>query len=372
LRSRLFGFVSVVQTILFVGHWFIYFTAAHFWHGAVQSWAVKLAFFLLSISFVAASLRGWYSYNPLVRLSYAAAAIWLGFASFFLLSAFACWLLYGLSLIVHLGWNPAMIADVCFAGGAIAGLYGVINGANPRITRITVALPNLPSQWRGRTAVMVSDLHLGHIRNIGFVSRVVNKIATLKPDIVFVAGDLYDGVAADFAKLAEPWTVLTSSAQAAAHGVYYIAGNHEEFYRNTEYLPPLLEAGVKVLDNAKAEVDGLQVAGVHYRDAVHPERYHSILRSMNLDRQRPTVLLLHAPVQLPVSESEGISLQFSGHTHGGQFFPWIFIARRVWGNFNHGLARFGNMQVYTSYGTGSWGPPLRVGTWPEIVLIKFE
>ena len=186
MRSRLFGFVSVVQTILFVGHWFIYFTAAHFWHGAVQSWAVKLAFFLLSISFVAASLRGWYSYNPLVRLSYAAAAIWLGFASFFLLSAFACWLIYGLSLIVHLGWNPGMIADVCFAGGAIAGLYGVINGANPRITRITVALPNLPSQWRGRTAVMVSDLHLGHIRNIGFVRRVVNKISTLKPDIVFV------------------------------------------------------------------------------------------------------------------------------------------------------------------------------------------
>ena len=371
MRSRLFVFISVIQTILFLGHWFIYFTASHFWDGAAQSLAVKLAFGFLSISFVVASLRGWYSYNPLVRFSYAAAAGWLGFASFFLLSSFACWIIYGLSLLAHLEWSPAAIADVSFVTGVLAGLYGIINGANPRTTRITVALPNLPAQWRGRTAVMVSDLHLGHVRNFHFVRRVVQKIAALKPDIVFIAGDLYDGVAADFARLALPWTELTSS-QAENRGVYYIAGNHEEFYRNTEYLPPLLDAGIKVLDNAKAEVDGLQVAGVHYRDAVHPERYHSILRSMNLDRQRPTVLLLHAPVQLPVSESEGISLQLSGHTHGGQFFPWIFIARRVWGKFNHGLARFGNMQVYTSYGVGSWGPPFRVGTWPEIVLIKFE
>lgn len=371
MRSRLFVFVSVIQTILLLGHWFIYFTAAHFWGGATQSLPVKLAFGFLSISFVVASLRGWYSHNILARISYALAAVWLGFASFFLLSAFGCWLIYGLSLLAHLGWNTAAIADVSFAAGAIAGLYGVINGARPRITRITVRLTNLPAQWRGRTAVMVSDLHLGHVRNFRFVRRVVQMISALKPDIVFIAGDLYDGVAADFAKLAQPWTELTSS-QAANHGVFYIAGNHEEFYRNTEYLPPLLEAGVKVLDNAKVEIDGLQLAGVHYRDAVHPERYHFILRSMNLDRQRPTVLLLHAPVQLPVSESEGISLQLSGHTHGGQFFPWIFIARRVWSKFNHGLARFGNMQVYTSYGVGSWGPPLRVGTWPEIVLIQFE
>ena len=382
MRSRLFVFVSIVQAILFLAHWFVYATAAHFWGGLASSWAVKLAFCLLSISFVAASLRGWYSYHPLLRIFYSVAAIWLGFASFFLLASVACWIVYGVSVAAGLGWRPAWIADATFGAAIVASLYGILNAAFPRVTRITIALPGLPPQWRGRTAALVSDLHLGHVRNIRFVQRVVNKLLALQPDIVLIAGDLYDGVAGDFEKLAGPWKALTSlsppSAQGAAtphkpsFGVYYIAGNHEEFYRNAEYLPPLLRADVRVLDNEKVEIDGLQLIGVHYRDAVDPERYHSTLRGMKLDRTRASVLLLHAPVRLAISEEEGISLQLSGHTHGGQFFPWTLVAKRVWARFNHGLQRLGNLQVYTTYGTGTWGPPLRVATRPEIVVITLE
>jgi uncharacterized protein len=154
--------------------------------------------------------------------------------------------------------------------------------------------------------------------------------------------------------------------------VYYIAGNHEEFYSHAEYHGPLVAAGVRELDNQKVDVDGLQVVGVHYADAAHPERYRQILRNAALDRNRASVLLLHAPVHLEVAEAEGIGLQLSGHTHGGQFFPYTWIAGRVWGKFIHGLQRAGNLQIYVNYGAGTWGPPLRVGTFAEIVLIKFE
>ena len=380
MRSRLFVFVSIVQAILFLAHWFVYATVAHFWGGMAASWPVKLTFVLLSVSFVAASLRGWYSYQPLVRFFYVISALWLGFFSFFLLASVVCWTLYGVSAAAGFGWRPAWIADAAFGASIAAGLYGILNAAFPRVTRIMIALPGLPPQWRGRTAALVSDLHLGHVRNFRFVRRVVNKLLALEPHIVLVAGDLYDGVAGDFEKLAGPWKALTSQSPAQgagvphkpALGVFYIAGNHEEFYRNAEYLPPLLRAGVRVLNNEKVEVDGLQLIGVHYRDAVNENRYRSILRSMKLDRGRASVLLLHAPVRLAISEEEGISLQLSGHTHGGQFFPWTLIAKRVWARFNHGLQRVGNLQVYTTYGTGTWGPPLRVGTRPEIVLIKFE
>jgi uncharacterized protein len=320
---------------------------------------------------VAASLRGWYSYHPLVRFSYLISALWLGFASNFLLASIVSWIVYGVSAVGGLGWHTASIANVAFASAVAASLYGLLNAACPRTVRISVTLPNLPLQWRGRTAALVSDLHLGHVRNGRFVRRVVNKLLALQNDIVFVAGDLYDGVAADFEKLAQPWSDLVSSPKAAALGVYYIAGNHEEFYRNAEYLPPLLRAGIRVLNNEKVEVDGLQLIGVHYRDAVNADQYRSILQGMNLDRRRASVLLLHAPVRLPISEEEGISLQLSGHTHGGQFFPWTLIAQRVWKKFIHGLQRFGALQVYTTYGTGTWGPPMRVGTRPEIVIITF-
>ena len=383
MRTRLFVFVSIVQAILFLAHWFVYATAVHFWGGLAASWTVKLAFGLLSVSFVAASLRGWYSYHPLVRIFYSVSAIWMGFVSFFLLASVASWIVAGLSALAGLGWRPALIADVAFGAAIIAGLYGILNAAFPRVTRLTIALPGLPTQWRGRTAALVSDLHLGHVRNSRFVRRVVNKLLALHPDIALITGDLYDGVAGDFEKLASPWKALTSlspspaqSGSDAPHkpafGVYYIAGNHEEFYRKAEYLPPLLRSGVRVLDNEKVEVDGLQIIGVHYRDASHPERYRLVLQNMQLDRSRASVLLLHAPVRLAISEEEGISLQLSGHTHGGQFFPWTLIAKRVWARFNHGLQRLGNLQVYTTYGTGTWGPPLRVATKPEIVLITFE
>ena len=371
MRTRLFFFVSIVQAILFLTHWFVYATVAYFWGSAASSWGVKLAFGLLSVSFVLASLRGWYSFDPLVRLFYTASAVWLGFASFFLLASVACWMIYSVSTIAGWGWPPARIADAAFALAVAAGLCALLNATWPRVARITIALPNLPQQWRGRTAALVSDLHLGHVRNYRFVHRVVNRIAALEPDIVLVAGDLYDGVAGDFENLARPWAELVSS-QVAALGVFYIAGNHEEFYRDAEYLPPLLRTGIRVLNNEKVDVDGLQVVGVHYRDAVNPEQYRSILRGLRIDRSRASVLLLHAPVRLPISEEEGISLQLSGHTHGGQFFPWTLVARRVWHKFNHGLQRFGKMQVYTTYGAGTWGPPFRLGTKPEIVLIRFE
>jgi len=380
LRTRLFIFVSIVQAILFLAHWSVYATAIHFWDGLASSWTVKLAFLLLSISFVAASLWGWYSYGPLVRILYSVAAIWLGFASFFLLASVASWIAYGVSALAGLRWQPAWIADVTFGAASAAALYGIVNAAFPRVTRTTITLANLPPQWRGRTAALISDLHLGHVRNVRFVRRVMNKLLALQPNIVLVAGDLYDGVAGDFEKLAEPWKALTSPSAAQdaavphkpAFGVYYIAGNHEEFYRNAEYLPPLLGAGVRVLDNEKVEIDGLQLIGVHYRDAVQPERYRSILQSMRLDRNRASVLLLHAPVRLAITEEEGISLQLSGHTHGGQFFPWTLVAKRVWARFNHGLQSVGNLQLYTTYGAGTWGPPLRVATRPEIVLITLE
>ncbi|MGB6545773.1 MAG: hypothetical protein WBE97_09125, partial [Candidatus Acidiferrales bacterium] len=85
-----------------------------------------------------------------------------------------------------------------------------------------------------------------------------------------------------------------------------------------------------------------------------------------------SVLLLHAPDRLAIAAEEGISLQLSGHTHGGQFLPWTWVTSRIYGKYVHGLQRLGELTIFTTWGAGTWGPPLRVGTKPEIVLITFE
>jgi len=260
-----------------------------------------------------------------------------------------------------------VLVGVLFGFALLASLYGVVNAAWTRVKRITVKLPNLPESWRGRVAALVSDTHLGHVRGYGFMKRIVGMLTRLRPDIVFIGGDLYDGTVARVRELAKPWAKLS-----APLGTYFVTGNHEEFSDHTKYVDAVAHSGVRVLNNEKVTVDGLQIAGVHFRDSTNDDHFRAILRGMGLDRNRASILLTHAPDRVQIAEEEGISLQLSGHTHGGQFFPFTWITSRLYGKFVYGLQRLGSLLVYTSYGAGTWGPPLRVGTTPEIVLIQFE
>ena len=120
------------------------------------------------------------------------------------------------------------------------------------------------------------------------------------------------------------------------------------------------------------EPDGLQVVGVPYRSATSNHDLASALRAVPLDRERASILLTHAPDHPEVAEAAGFSLQLSGHTHLGQFIPWSWMARRMYRQFVYGLSRIGAMQVFTSSGAGTWGPPLRLGSNPEIVVLEFD
>jgi hypothetical protein len=119
-------------------------------------------------------------------------------------------------------------------------------------------------------------------------------------------------------------------------------------------------------------VEGLQLIGVPYRHATHAGHFRSVLQKLTIDRTRASILVTHAPDHPQVADEAGISLQVSGHTHRGQFFPYTWITARIYRQFVYGLARVGGLQVYTSCGAGTWGPPLRVGSRPEIVLIHLK
>jgi predicted MPP superfamily phosphohydrolase len=155
-------------------------------------------------------------------------------------------------------------------------------------------------------------------------------------------------------------------------GTFFVEGNHEEFRDPARFLDAVRASGVRVLENEKAEIDGLQIVGVPYKHATHATHFSSVLEAIGLDRERASVLLTHAPDHVAVAEAAGFGLQVSGHTHLGQFIPYTWLATRMYREFVYGLNRIGQMLVYTSSGAGTWGPPLRVGTQPEIVLFEFE
>jgi uncharacterized protein len=158
----------------------------------------------------------------------------------------------------------------------------------------------------------------------------------------------------------------------APRGVYFVAGNHEQFGDDSKYLNAIAAAGVRVLSNEKVEVDGLQIIGVPYRSATGNEQLASVLNDIGVDRERASILLTHAPDHPEIAEAAGVSLQLSGHTHLGQFLPWSWMARRIYRQFVYGLSRIGKLQVFTSSGAGTWGPPLRLGSNPEIVVLEFQ
>jgi uncharacterized protein len=369
IRRRLIFFIVILQSVLFLAHFFLYETyAAGLDHHSVGLRTLKPVLGILSITFVPASLAAFRYTNVFVRALYKVAAVWVGLLSFLVIAAVSFWLLFALSRLAGLQPNLHRIAETLFGIALACGLYGVLNASRTRVTRTTVRLTNLPERWRGRKAALISDLHLGPVRNGGFLRRMVAKILDERPHAIFIAGDLYDGTAIDASQAAEPLNRLTAAPQ----GVYFVAGNHEQFRDDNKYLNAVAAAGVRVLHNEKIEVDGLQIAGVPYRNAWQPRVFAAVLGALALDRARASILLTHAPDHPEIAEAAGFSLQLSGHTHLGQFIPWSWVARRIYRQFAYGLSRIGKMQVFTSSGAGTWGPPLRLGSNPEIVVLEFE
>src|SRR6202451_2772432 len=369
VRRRLIGFIVVIQSVLFLTHFLLYetWTFSSLASDPPEPLWIKLVFGLLSVSFVAASLLAFRYTNAPLRAFYRAAAVWLGLLTFLFVAAVFSWIIFGVARLAGLDMNFHRIVEFLFGAAVVAGLYAVFNASWTRITRTTIRLANLPDAWRGRKAALISDVHLGHVRNGSFLRRMVAKILKEGPDAIFIAGDLYDGTAIDAGRAAEPLNKLT-----APHGVYFVAGNHEQFGDDGKYLRAIAAAGVRVLTNEKVEADGLQIIGVPYRNATQDGHLASVLHGIGVDRNRASILLTHAPDRPEIAEAAGVSLQLSGHTHLGQFVPWSWMAQRIYRQFVYGLSRIGKMQVFTSSGAGTWGPPLRLGSNPEIVMLEFE
>ena len=368
MLRRFAGFLVVFQSVLFLAHFWLFETLL-FALGPKPTVAHLLAWSLavLSICFLGTSLLGFRYYNAVVRTLYRISAVWLGAFSYLFIAACAWWIVYIPTMFLHIDVPSRELALPFFGTALLVSAYGVIHGAFPQTKRITVRLGNLPDWWQGRIIALISDLHLGNIRGAAFAQRMVGKINAEKPELAIIAGDLFDGTPIDAAPAAAPLAALNLPL-----GAFFTEGNHEEFRDTEQLLSAISKAGVHILDNEKVDLHGLQLLGVPYRHATHTEHFESVLAKLQIDRSRASILVTHAPDRPQVAEAAGISLQLSGHTHHGQYFPFTWLAARIYRQFVYGLSSIGSLQVYTSCGAGSWGPPLRVGSTPEIVLIRLE
>lgn len=267
----------------------------------------------------------------------------------------------------------ALAASVAAAGGALA-IYGVASArGDVAVERVKIQLRRFPGKLDGFRIVQLSDVHIGPTIGRDWLSAVVDKVNALDPDLVCITGDLVDGSVSDLGAQVEPLRRLK-----AKHGIYFVTGNHEYYSGADEWIAHLKSLGVRSLRNERVEIgdgeEGFDLAGVDDWKAKGFGGDHGadLARALaGRDESREVVLLAHQPKQAPEAAERGVGLQLSGHTHGGQIFPWNFFVK-LDQPFIAGLDKLGELLIYTSRGTGYWGPPMRVGAPPEITLLELS
>lgn len=262
------------------------------------------------------------------------------------------------------------------AGGALLATSGIVGyGAwrafhQPVVNRIAVRLPGLPKALDGFTLVQLSDVHVGPVIQRRFMDAVVEQCNALKPDLMVITGDLVDGSVSELGHAVSALGNLRSR-----HGTYFVTGNHEYYSGDEEWTDALERMRIGVLRNRFVSIGepgaSFDLAGVDDWGAArsgYDRRYDLTQALAGRDPDRPSVLLAHQPANWREAAKAGIGLQLSGHTHGGQFFPFNMVISAIW---EHDAGHFeeNGRHLYVSRGTGFWGPPVRVAAPPEIVHV---
>jgi uncharacterized protein len=305
----------------------------------------------------------------------------MGFFSSLLVLTFARDLALASLLTVDAIW-PHTIPMTSWRTGSAAAVpllallsttVGLINARRrARVVTIDVPIDDLPQALDGFTIVQISDIHVGPTIKRRYVDAIVDAVNRLKPDLIAVTGDVVDGSVPQLRDHTRPLSRLS-----ARHGAYLVTGNHEYYAGADAWIDEFRQLGLRVLLNEHVvlEHEGARavIAGVTDYSAAHFDPAH---------RSDPVaalagapgdvlikVLLAHQPRSAEAAAEAGFTLQLSGHTHGGQFFPWNFFVR-FQQPFTAGLARLNGLWVYTSRGTGYWGPPKRLGAPSEITRLR--
>ncbi len=382
--GRIFIFFGVIVGLTFGTHYYL-------WARLIRDpmlpspWRQVATVALIVLAFsIPASMMAWrvLPRNVAIPVSWVG-YIWMG--SMFLLLVLLwggelarwSWVKYASMTSID-GGRREFLAQLLAGGAGALGLalsgWGVWSAVRPvEVKRVPVTLRKLPSSMSGLRLVQLSDVHVGLTIGREFVEDVVRKVNALEPDIVAITGDLIDGSVDDLGAAVAPLGDIEASL-----GTYFVTGNHEYYSGADSWLEFLDGLGIRALRNERVELEkngeSIHLAGVDDWTAHQFGNGHGadVRRALHgRDEAKPVILLAHQPVQFEEAREHGVDLQISGHTHGGQIFPFGVLTRLVQ-PFLSGLHRRGDSQIYVSSGTGYWGPPMRIAAPAEITLLELD
>ncbi len=381
--------IGLALTLVFIIHYYMWARLVRdpAWPAPWQQWAtVALLAVAVAMPIILVAARLWRGSTPSVLVW--GGFIWMGFMWLLLATIFGSDLLrHALGLAAYaLGDEPLsperrlLFARVLGGGSAamatLAGAVALRQGlSGPKIEHVPIVLKRLPEKLEGLRIVQISDLHVGPTIGKSQVKDLVRRTNELNADIIAITGDLIDGSVAQLQEAIRPLGELR-----ATYGVYFVTGNHEYYSGADDWLRFLSSLDIRVLRNERVAIGdqdsngpGLDLAGVDDHKAHgegHGANYENALGSRN--PQREVVLLAHQPIAIHQAHKYDVGLQLSGHTHGGQLWPFGWLVH-IAQPYLKGLYRHSdNTQIYVSPGTGYWGPPMRLGADAELTCITLR
>jgi len=273
----------------------------------------------------------------------------------------------GVSRRLFLARTSAVVAGAVSAGTVGIGMANALGP--PDLLRVPIRLRGLDPAFNGYRIAVVSDIHLGPITGRAHTERIVRMINETSPDLVTIVGDLVDGTVEELGPAAEPLRDLVSR-----DGTFFVTGNHEYFSGDpAAWLRELERLGVQPLRNENTAIGtAFDLAGVNDLSGRATDGGPDFDRALSgVSSSRPTILLAHQPVQVSEAAARGVDLQLSGHTHGGQLWPFHYVVGLQQGALA-GLSTVEHTQLYVTRGAGFWGPPVRVGAPPDITVLSLH
>ena len=345
---------------------------------------------LLSLSFMASFFLLQWQENLLTIGFYKFSASWTALFLNFLLAALLSWIIIAAAWFTGTYPNTRLIAAASLVLAVLFSGYGIWNAFHPRVKKLEIEFENLPHRWEDKTIAQLSDVHLGHFYGRPYLKKLVRRVNSLNPELIFITGDLFDGMAKNVSHFAADLNGFKANK-----GVYFITGNHENYIGLNRALKILGKTRINILQNEVIDIDGLHIIGISYPGIKRVAQIQGLEKlSRNSSDNSPSILLFHTPTNInpgggdgldrhfstywvpdttySMARDLGVDLQLSGHTHAGQIFPFGYLTRLIYKDFDYGLRRLDEFAIYTTSGVGTWGPPMRTGNSPEIVVIKLK
>lgn len=353
--NRILGLVMflVFFFLAYLGlHYYVFWRFSGFFglHRGILFYVLMV---LLAASFPVMSIIARYSNNVLTRIFYTLSGIWLGA----LFIAFWVLLIYE---VIRLFFNlsPVTAGIVVFVVVIFLVVYSVISASFVSVKEVKVRVKNLDKELK---VVQISDVHIGTVHNEEYLQKIVDKINKVNPDIVLITGDLFDGGGDVTKETLAPLNNISAK-------IFFTTGNHEQYEGLDDVFAVLKTTKVNVLRNEIVNYKEIQIIGVDNPSNEFSKTIDALSR-IKINKSKPSILMYHPPSGYEDAKKAGISLQLSGHAHDGQIFPLNYLWKLFYPKV-YGLYDLNGTYLYISAGTGTWGPPMRLGSRSEITVIK--